>query len=102
MLYKNDVDVSQKSYPCRNDNLVWRNIAGEVVIADRSNGTIRVLNKTASVFWTLSDGSRNIDEIASSICERYEVSETESRQDSIEFCSTLVNAGLLSISNISS
>jgi hypothetical protein len=87
-----------KGYLSRNENLVWRDIAGEVVIADRDNGTIRVLNKTASLFWTLSDGSRNIDDIVSSICQRYEVSEDESRRDSIEFCQQLVEAGLLSIS----
>ncbi|MBN2543403.1 PqqD family protein [bacterium] len=100
MQYQYSAEVNRKSYPRRNDDLVWRDIAGEVVIADRSNGTIRVLNNTASVFWTLSDGSRNISEIVSSICQNYEVSQEESTRDSLEFCQILAKEGLVSISDI--
>jgi hypothetical protein len=94
----NQCGVNPECYPRRNEKLVWRDVAGEVVIADRNNGTIRTLNKTASVLWTLADGSKNINDLAASICERYEVSEKESVKDSIEFCQQLVGVGILTVS----
>lgn len=39
--------------PIRDQDVVWRDIAGEVVIAQRDNSLIRVLNNTASLIWNL-------------------------------------------------
>ncbi len=55
--------MAAASRPVRDKSVVWRDIAGEVVIAERDNRTIRVLNKTASLIWTLADGTRRAEDI---------------------------------------
>lgn len=83
--------------PTRDSHLVWRDIAGEVVIAQRNNRTVRVLNKTASLIWTLADGTRTMDDIVSELCARFDVSAATAATDTDEFCQELARAGLLAL-----
>lgn len=82
--------------PIRDQNVVWRDIAGEVVIAQRDNSLIRVLNNTASLIWTLADGTRQTGDITAEVCSRFEVTPEQARIDVDEFCQELLGAGLVS------
>jgi len=84
-------------YPARSERLVWRDIAGEVVIVDQDDGTIRTLNKTASYIWTLADGTRTTTDIVDSLAERYEVTPEQARVDASEFLRELVDTGLIAV-----
>lgn len=84
-------------YPVRNDEIVWRDIAGEVVIVDQDDGTIRTLNKTASYLWMLADGTRTITDLADSLAERYEVTREQARADASEFLRELAETGLIAV-----
>ena len=84
-------------YPIRDDAVVWRDIAGEVVIAERDSGSIHVLNRTASLIWASADGTKQVDELATDICNRFEVTPEQARADAEEFCSQLLEAGLISL-----
>ena len=88
-------------HPVRDKRLVWRDIAGEVVIAERDSNTIRVLNKTASFIWTLADGTKHTEAIAAELCKRFEVAPEQARVDVDEFCQQLLEAGLISMNNVS-
>ena len=90
--------MTVKEYPARNKGVIWRDIAGEVVIVGEDDNTVRMLNKTASVIWSLADGSRHLQEIVDAICNKFEVPPQEAGADVEEFCSELVDAGLLSLS----
>ena len=81
--------------PVREKNLVWRDIAGEVVIAEGDNSTVRVLNGTASAIWNLADGTREAGDIAASICSRFDVEPEQARADVDEFFQELLQAGLI-------
>ena len=59
-----------KGYPVRNDNVVWRNVAGEVVIAERDDSKIHVLNGTASLIWSMADGTKQIEDMVAAICKK--------------------------------
>lgn len=83
--------------PIRDTHVVWRDIAGEVVIAKRDNRTIRVLNRTASLIWTMSDGKRQVGEIAAEVCSKFEVEPEQARADVDGFCQQLLEAGLISM-----
>lgn len=83
--------------PIRDKRVVWRDIAGEVVIAERDNHTVHVLNKTASLIWILADGTRQADAIAAEVCCKFEVSPEQARADVDEFCQQLLEARLISI-----
>jgi len=84
-------------YPVRDEGVVWRDIAGEVVIAERDNTTVRVLNGTASAVWILADGTRQVEDIIDEICNRFDVTRVEARTDAEEFYRQLLNAGLVSL-----
>lgn len=87
--------------PVRAEHLVWRDIAGEVVIAERDNSTVRVLNGTASLIWILADGTRQPEDIAARICSEFEVAPEQARADVDEFCLQLLEAGLISYKDTS-
>ena len=83
-------------YPIRNQGVVWRDIAGEVVIAERDNSTVSILNKTASLIWSLADGTKQVEDMVIAICNRFEVTTEEAWADTEEFCLELLEAGLVS------
>ena len=84
-------------YLVRNEDVVWRDIAGEVVIAERDNVTVRVLNGTASTVWILADGTKHVEDMVDEICNRFEVTRAEAKADAEDFCRQLLNAGLISL-----
>jgi hypothetical protein len=87
--------------PIRDQDVVWRDIAGEVVIAQRDNSLIRVLNNTASLIWTLADGTIQTDGIVAEVCSRFEVAPEQARADINEFCQELLEAGLINMKDSS-
>ena len=89
--------MAYNGYLVRNPGVVWRDIASEVVIADRDNSKIRILNKVASLIWILADGSKQIEDIADAVYERFEVSREQASSDSEEFLHELLEAKLVSI-----
>ncbi len=81
----------------RDENVVWRDIADEVIIVEKDYTTIRVLNKTASFIWTLADGTRCVDDITSEICNKYDVTPEQARSHTEEFCNQLLETGLIKL-----
>ncbi len=84
-------------HPIRDNGVVWRDIAGEVVIAERDNRTVRALNKTASLIWSLADGTRQVEAIVAEVSRRFDVAPEQVRVDVEEFCEELLQAGLISM-----
>ena len=57
----------------RADNVICREIDGEIVVIKDDGLAVHVLNKTAARIWEMCDGHRDPDEITASLCERYDV-----------------------------
>ena len=87
------------SYLRRSDELVWRTIKGEVVILTADGREIHTLNQVGSAIWELADGTRNIKEIISLTCERFDVSLEVAQADVQEFADQLVAKKILQIRN---
>ncbi len=85
----------------RNEGVVWRDISGEVVIAEKDNSTIHVLNKTASLIWTLADGTKQMEDLATAVCNRFDVTPEQARAETEEFCKQLLGAGLVWLKDVS-
>jgi hypothetical protein len=83
--------------PVRNERVVWKNIDGEVVIADMEGSTIRMLNKTAGLIWASADGTRRIEDIVAEVYDKFEITPEQARADVMEFCRELLQAGLISM-----
>jgi len=91
--------LSLDSCLCRSDELVWRVIDGEVVILTADGHQIHTLNKVGSAIWELADGTRDIKEIVSRICERFAVSFEVAQADVLDFANKLVDKKILKITN---
>ena len=89
--------ISLDGYPRRSDELVWREIEGEVVILTADGHQIHTLNKVGSAIWELIDGTRNIKELISLICKRFDVSFEVAQTDVLEFAEQLVAKEILQI-----
>jgi len=83
--------------PVRTNRVVWKNIDGEVVIADMEGSTVRILNKTAGLIWTLADGTKKVEEMVPEVCDKFEVTPKQAHTDVMEFCQELLQAGLISM-----
>jgi hypothetical protein len=81
-------------YLKRSEEYIWRDIGGEVVILNDEGTQVCLLNKTAAQIWTLLDGTKTLEEIAAQICERFEVSPDEAREDVQDFVQQLTQAHL--------
>ena len=78
----------------RRDDNVWRDLGDEVVILDEVGTQVCMLNKTAAMVWILADGTKTLDEIAESVCKRFDVGPEKALADVREFRDQLLGAGL--------
>ena len=65
----------------RSEDVIWRKIEDKVVIIGKDGLNTFVLNKTAARMWELCDGTKSPDEIATDICELFDVSPVEASAD---------------------
>ena len=89
-----------EGYLCREKRVVWRDIAGEVVILEEDGATVHMLNKTASLIWSLADGTRRPDDISRELCQRFEVTPSQAQSETEQFCRQLTEAGLAILSPV--
>ena len=78
--------------------LIWKRIGDEIVVIKDAGLTTHVLNKTAAYIWELCDGSNGVPEIASKMCERFEVSFEEAQEDVNSTIKLLTKASVLTYS----
>jgi hypothetical protein len=76
-------------------DVIWRRIGDDIVIIREGDLFSHVLNKTAAIIWELCDGKSGIDEIASKICELFEVSYEEALADVDTTVRVLTKANVL-------
>ncbi len=81
--------------PLRKQDLIWREIDGEIVIISTDNKKIHMLNDVGSKIWMLIDGSQDINTITSIIAEEFGETEDVVRKDIIEHMKTLKELNLL-------
>ncbi len=77
------------------ENFIKREIDNEVAFIKDDGLAIHVLNKTAAYIWEMCDGALGPDEIATGLCERYEVSFEKASADVNKVLASLMEKGLL-------
>jgi hypothetical protein len=68
-------------------------VEGIIVLPER--GEIKVVNEIGARIWSLIDGQRSIQEIATQINNEYQVDVIEAQQDTLDFVRTLEERGLV-------
>lgn len=89
----------QSAKPIRKNNLIWRNVDGEVVIISDDNKTMNVLNGVASRIWDLLDGKHDLNNIISIISSEYKTDREIVVKDINEFIRDLDVQGFLGQKN---
>lgn len=78
-------------------DIIWRRIGDEVaVIVIKDDGhSLHILNKTAAHIWEMCSGNYEPDEIATSLCKRFDVTLEETKVDVLDTLHKLVGMNLL-------
>lgn len=77
------------------EDVIWRQIGDEIVVIKDNGLATHVLNKTAAFIWEMCDGQYGIDEIATHLCERFDVSLDEACADVREIIEKLTQIGIM-------
>lgn len=91
--------VSLESCPSRSEDLVWRKIDEEIVILTEDGRSIHTLDKVGGVIWELVDGTKSVQDIATLICDRFDVSPETAQADVLEFCRELADKSIIVVQN---
>ena len=79
----------------RAEDIIWREIDDEIVIIRDDGLKVHVLNKTAARIWEMCNGDIGPDEIADTLCERYDVSLEQASTDVRNIMAKMVEKGIL-------
>ena len=60
-------------YYCRSSSVAGRLVLNEAVLVRLPEGEMTVLNPSASVLWSLLDGTRTVEELESHLASRYSI-----------------------------
>lgn len=77
--------------------IVWREVAGEVVLLNPNSDRIMGLNGSGGTTWKRLDGVRSLGEIASEIASEFRVERDKVLGDVVTFAAVLVERGLAKI-----
>ena len=77
------------------DGILWRSVGSETVLVDPDSGDSFVLNRVGATVWELVDGKRTIADIASAVCDVYDVAPEIAQQGIVEWAEWLVGRGLV-------
>jgi len=69
----------------------------EAVIVLADAGEVNVLNSVGTRVWQLSDGARNLAQIAEALADEFEVSLEQAQDDVREFMAMLVHAKMIEL-----
>ena len=65
----------------RKTSILWRELDGEAVLLSPSAGSSYNLNQVGTFIWKMLDGKHSSDDIATAICQAYEVEYEQALQD---------------------
>ena len=83
------------SYISQTDDIISRKIGDEIIIIKDDGLSIHVLNETAAFIWEMCHGDNDVSDIATSICEQFNVSFEEASADVEDVVAKLENLGIL-------
>jgi len=92
--------LSQQARYRRNQDVVSRNIQGELVIVPIRSGvgdlnSLYTLNPVGSVLWDFMNQGHTIGEMVERVCDEFDVTATEARSDIEAFLDSLMAEELI-------
>jgi hypothetical protein len=65
----------------RNSSILWRELDGEAVLLSPSAGSSYNLNQVGTFIWKMLDGKHSSHDIATAVCQAYDVEYEQACQD---------------------
>ena len=87
------------TYLAKNKNVAWKLLEGEALALNLDSGVYFTLNTTGTAVWERIDGATSLTEIACGLCEQFDVTLEQAQQDLIELTQTLMDEGLIKVTN---
>jgi len=90
-----------KSYYTVSDELISREIEGEIIIVPLNQGigsldeSLFTLNKTGKIIWDMLDGSKSIEQLIDYLVEKFNASKETIQLDVVEIITNLLDKGLV-------
>lgn len=77
-----------------NENVIWSEMDGEVILLDTASGEFYSLNETATEAWQGLERGETLDQIAASFADKYGVPAAQAQADVAELIAELRALGL--------
>jgi len=79
----------------KKDHVSWRLIEGRAYLVDRDEGELLELNPVGTEIWRALDGSRDIGDIVTHVCQTFDVSRKKAEKDTVRFVERLKNMEII-------
>ncbi len=79
----------------RDSSILWRELDGETVLLSPSAGSSYNLNQVGTFIWKMLDGKHSSHDIATAMCQSYEVEYEQACRDVESLLADLHSNGLL-------
>ncbi len=84
-----------KRFPVKNPDIVSRVEEKEALLFDPADGNLLCINSTGIFIWDKCDGKRDLDDIAGSVSEEYEIPREKAIEDCGLFLKELEDTGFV-------
>ena len=81
----------------KSDNLIFREIAGEVVVIAEDGRHIHMFNETATLIWKYSDQRTSVEKMIRKMCEEYDVDEDTASSDVFKTIQIMAEKNLIRV-----
>jgi hypothetical protein len=88
-----------KTYLIRSKNVAWKVLDGESVVLNLDSGVYFTLNTTGTAVWERIDGATSLEEIGRGLWEQFEITVEQARRDLLELTQTLLDEGLVRVTD---
>ena len=82
--------------PVHSSDVLYQHADATVVLLNLARGQYFTLENTARRIWELTDGSRTVDDIITTICAEYSAERDVVESDTLELLTDLASEGLIS------
>ena len=88
-----------KTCLAKNKNMAWKVLDSEAVVLNLDSGVYFTLNATGTAAWERFDGTASLAMIANGLCEQFDVTLEQAKRDLIELTQTLLDDGLVGVTD---
>ena len=90
--------IHKDTYLIKDSDVVFTSMGEDAVLLHVQRGDYYSLNKVGARLWVLSDGTKNVADLADLIIREFEISRDQAETDIIELAEQLEKEGLVTAS----